>query len=212
MFEIIYPENKLVVDYGDVDDIFFIGMVDNTSGLDISPSEAHKYLGNIFKFAKCYDGLTDWHNIREEFSGDNREGFVVRFSNGFRMKMKYEDYFHKHFLKSYFTEKHVFDFYYNNKINELHELMKEFDEENQMLVNKMLNKFNYNYLRIRYSANEDFKKIGYAVGTKINKESAERITNECKYPSLVFRLIRGYNIDNDIMNILKKEIKFLEDK
>ena len=211
LFEIIYPENKLVVDYGDTDDIFMLGMIDNISGKDISPSEAEMHLGHIFTFAKRYDGLKDWRNIREEFSGENREGFVVRFSNGFRMKMKYEDYFKKHFLKSYLTEKHVFSFYYDNKVDELHELMVEFDEENQMMIEKMLQKFDYHYNRIKETAQAEFEKMGYPVGTQMNKETAERIKKECKYDCLVFRLVRGLDIDYDVMNILKKEIKFLED-
>lgn len=212
LFEIIYPENKIVVEYGDVDDIFMTGMIDNVTGLDISPSEAQKYIGHIFKFAKRYDGLTNWRNIREEFSGENREGFVVRFSNGFRMKMKYEDYFRKHFLKSYLTEKHVFDFYCNNKLDELRELMKEFDEENQMMIEKMLNKFDFHYNRIKNEAMAEFKNMGYEVGTPIDKEIAERIKKECKHGALVFRLVRDQSIELDVMNLLKREIKFLEDE
>ena len=212
LFEIIYPENRLVVDYGDTDDIFLIGCIDNVNGFDINPSELEPYLGHIFKFAKRYDGLKDWRNIREQFSSENREGFVVRFSNGFRMKMKYEDYFRKHFLKSYLTEKRVFQYFYEGHLDELQEISKGFDEENQLMIQKMLDKFNFHYNRIKTEAQAEFEKIGYPVGTVMNKETAERIKNECKYNGIVFRLVRGLDIETDVMNQLKREIKFLEDE
>lgn len=207
LFEIIYPENRIVVDYGDTEDIILTCVKNTETGEDIFEDYS-----NIFTCVKEYDGFTDWKKIRDMVKGDNREGFVVRFSNGFRMKMKYEDYFKKHFLKSYLTEKHVFQFYYDGKIDELHETLKGIDEENKITVEKMLAKFDYHYNRILNEAKAEFDALGYEVPTQPNKEIAERITRECKYDAIVFRMIRGFDYQQDIMNRLKKEIKFLEDE
>lgn len=207
LFEIIYPENRIVVDYGNMEDIVLIGVKDTSNGHDI-PLE--QYSG-VFNIVKEYDAA-DWRTMREQFSGDNREGFVVRFSNGYRMKMKYEDYFKKHFLKSYLTEKHVFLFYEENRVDELMEMTKQMDEENQIMVGRMLRKFDMHRNRIYAEANADFERMGYPVGTTMDKDSAARINKECKYPVLVFRMIRGLDVMYDIMRILHKEIKFLEDE
>ena len=207
LFEIIYPENRIVVDYGKMEDIILIGVKDTETGEDI-PLE--KYEG-IFNIVKEYD-CADWKTMREQFSGDNREGFVVRFDNGYRMKMKYEDYFKKHFLRSYLTEKHVFQFYYEGRLEELEDMTSTMDEENKITVRKMVEKFDYHYNRIKDEAIAEFEKMGYPIGTPMTKETAERIKNECKYDALVFRLVRGYAIDDDAMNQLKREIKFLEDE
>lgn len=207
LFEIIYPENRIVVDYGDLEDIILTCVKNTETGEDVFEDYS-----SIFTCVKEYDGFTDWKKIRDMVNGDNREGFVVRFSNGFRMKMKYEDYFKKHFLKSYLTEKHVFEFYYEGKLDELNETIKGIDEENKITVEKMLKKFDYHYNRIIAEAQAEFDTLGYEVPTEPNKEIAERICKECKYCSIVFRMIRGLDYQSDVMNQLKKEIKFLEDE
>lgn len=207
LFEIIYPENRIVVNYGNTEDIILIGVKDTSNGQDI-PLEQYD---GIFNIVKQYD-CEDWKTMREQFDGENREGFVVRFENGYRMKMKYEDYFKKHFLKSYLTEKHVFLFYEEGRLDELHDIVNNMDEENQITVAKMLKKFDMHRERIRKTAYEEFEKMGYPVGTVMNKETAQRIKNECKYANAVFHLIRGFDIEIDVMWALHKEVKFLEDE
>ena len=207
LFEIIYPENRIVVNYGDTEDVVLIGVKDTSNGQDIFEDYS-----NIIHCVKEYDGFTDWKQIREMVNGDNREGFVVRFENGFRMKMKYEDYFKKHFLKSYLTEKHVFLFYEEGRLDELNDIVNNMDEENQITVARMLKKFDMHRDRIRKTAHEEFEKMGYPLGTVMDKESAARIHKECKYSTMVFRLIRGFDIEIDVMRALHKEIKFLEDE
>ena len=207
LFEIIYPENRIIVNYGDIEDLILIGVKNTSNGEDIFEDYS-----NIFTCVKEYDGLKDWRQIREMISGDNREGFVIRFENGFRMKMKYEDYFKKHFLKSYLTEKHIFIFYEEHRLEELNDIVNQLDEENQIMVKYMIDKFDHHYNRIKDTGLNEFNKMGYSVGTLMTKDTAERIKKECKYPNLVFRLIRGQNIDIDVMKILHKEIKFLEDE
>jgi RNA ligase len=209
LFEIIYPENRIVVNYGDIEDVVLIGVKDTATGEDIPNIDYYKLYG--MSVVQEYDAA-DWKTMREQFSGDNREGFVVRFSNGFRMKMKYEDYFKKHFLKSYLTEKHVFLFYEEGRLDELNDIVNNMDEENQITVARMLKKFDMHRDRIRKTAHEEFEKMGYPLGTVMDKESAARIHKECKYSTMVFRLIRGLDIEIDVMRVLHKEIKFLEDE
>lgn len=207
LFEIIYPKNHIIVNYGKLEDIILICIKNTETGEDIFNDEESK----IFTKVKEYDGFSDWKKIRDMVDGNNREGFVIRFSNGFRMKMKYEDYFRKHLLKSYLTEKHVFRFYYDNKLEDLHEVVNELDEENKIIIENMLVKFDNHYNRIINESNEDLNKLGYEIPTNVTKEIAMRINKECKYPTIVFHMIRGWDYKTDVLNQLKKELKFLED-
>ena len=59
---------------------------------------------DIFRTAKKYEGITSWMSLREDIDGDNREGFVIKFADGFRLKLKYADYWTLHFLKAGFSE------------------------------------------------------------------------------------------------------------
>lgn len=89
LFEIIYPENRIVVDYKGLDDLVLLAVIDNATGLDLP-------LENIgFPVVKTYDGVKDWSTLRDD-KNMQREGYIVLFSNGFRMKLKYEEYCRLH--------------------------------------------------------------------------------------------------------------------
>lgn len=88
LFEIIYPQNRIVVDYGAMDDIILLSVIDKETGV-----ERMEDIG--FPIVKKYDGINDLNELRA-LEGDNKEGFVVRFKNGFRVKMKFAEYVRLH--------------------------------------------------------------------------------------------------------------------
>jgi len=77
-----------VIDYGDMDDLIFITAIHNGNR-----SELFENIG--FPMVKKYDGINDLQQLKS-MEEDNREGFVVRFSNGFRMKVKFAEYIRLH--------------------------------------------------------------------------------------------------------------------
>lgn len=86
LFEIIYPENRIVVDYADSECLILIGQILTQTGRDIKPlrigfSEPQKYF-----ISGGFETITD------ELPYDSDEGVVVRFENGFRFKVKYSEY------------------------------------------------------------------------------------------------------------------------
>lgn len=90
LFEIIYPDNRIVVDYGDTEDLFLLTVIDTATGAESLPD-----IG--FPTVRRFDGLTDLAALKS-LAEDNREGFVVRFENGFRLKLKFEEYKRLHKL------------------------------------------------------------------------------------------------------------------
>lgn len=86
IFEIIYKENRIVCDYGDLRDIVLTSIIDTKTGktLDFSFNPG-------FSQVKEYE-FTDWTNVRELFSKPNQEGWVVLFESGLRIKIKQADY------------------------------------------------------------------------------------------------------------------------
>lgn len=103
VFEIIYPENRIVVDYGDIDDIFFITAFETATGREISRYTLANEGKLPFPEVKSFDGLTDT-NIDEilKVSDPHNEGFVIRFSceddkyrgcgGKLRVKVKFDEY------------------------------------------------------------------------------------------------------------------------
>jgi len=91
MFEIIYPENRIVVNYGEMEDVVMLGEIHTASGEELGMDY---WQDSIFNIVKKYD-FKDYNEI-QKLNWDNKEGFIVRFSNGDRCKIKFADYVKLH--------------------------------------------------------------------------------------------------------------------
>ena len=105
LFEIVYPENKIVVDYADTDDLILLGGVENSTGKSIS-AESIDWPGvkvSVYKFKNYAEALkTEPRN--------NAEGLVVRsLRSGQRIKIKQEEYVRLHLLLSNLSERRVWE-------------------------------------------------------------------------------------------------------
>lgn len=103
-FEIIYPENKIVLNYQD------------RVSLDILSIRETK-TGNDSQFKLVKDGFIKRENISteeilKELPRDNfinKEGYIVTFENGDRIKYKYDEYVRLHKIVSGINEKFVWE-------------------------------------------------------------------------------------------------------
>jgi RNA ligase len=98
LFEIIYPENRIVVDYGAERKLVLLAVIDTQTGIDLIVETPHRRTENFaslreggFDIVKRYDGLKDLHLLKT-LEEENKEGFVVRFQSGYRLKVKFEEY------------------------------------------------------------------------------------------------------------------------
>lgn len=96
--EIIYPENRIVVDYGDMEDLVVLGMILNEEdGKDLNYSEMTR-IASYWKMpmAKVYNLTFEEMLQNQKTLSANDEGYVIRFPDGFRMKIKGEEYVRVH--------------------------------------------------------------------------------------------------------------------
>jgi RNA ligase len=93
LVEIIYPGNRIVIDYGTLDDLVLLGAVDNATGRTYGPDAIPTWPGPVverFDHATLADALA-------APARTNREGFVVWFPRtDIRVKIKYEEYVRLH--------------------------------------------------------------------------------------------------------------------
>jgi T4 RnlA family RNA ligase len=91
LFEIVYPENTIVVNYGKKEDLVLLSVIETSTGKEIDIYE------NSFGFTTC-----NKINCNSLFDLDtnlnNFEGYVVRFDNGYRFKIKLDEYVRLHKL------------------------------------------------------------------------------------------------------------------
>jgi RNA ligase len=90
-FEIIYPENRIVVDYKDRRELIFLAAFAK-DGTEVDVLDSIKNMGT--PIVKQYD-FRDYTTIKS-LDWENCEGFVVRFSNGDRTKIKFNNYLDLH--------------------------------------------------------------------------------------------------------------------
>lgn len=112
MVEIIYPGNRIVCNYGDMDDLVLLGGMTN-DGQWVHPDD--------IDFAGPKVPIRNG-NIRDALNEPDPEngfeGFVIRQNNGFMVKIKFPHYMHLH--RSMFTLNHnvVFDSIVNGNVAE----------------------------------------------------------------------------------------------
>lgn len=198
LFEIIYPEDMHIVTYKDVDDIFLLAVIDNETGVDC---DFFKWK-SVFKCTTKYDGFSDYIKIRDAFSGENREGFVIKFKSGFRMKLKFAEYWKLHFLKSGFTEKQILQYLIDDDKESIQKALDMFDEEHQIYYNRIINKFKEAYNSILDKAKTQYKEFD------TDKEAALYFKT-CDYPQIMFNMRKNKNVREAIWDLVKRNRKCL---
>lgn len=92
LFEIIYPENRIVVDYGGQEKLVVIGGIHTETGDEIPDSSLKWMQDSGFEIVTTYNMLGEGYDLLKEKISNDKEGYVIRFKNGFRMKIKGDEY------------------------------------------------------------------------------------------------------------------------
>lgn len=113
LFEIIYPENRIVVNYGDKRDIVLLAVVKTETG------EEDAY-DHMLKYNPCLTMVGAWYGMKdlEEIKNtqwENKEGFVIRFKSGMRVKVKFDEYVRLHRLITGINARHIWELLKNEQ-------------------------------------------------------------------------------------------------
>jgi len=108
IFEIIYPDNRIVVDYGKKEMLSLIGMIDKRDGSEESyhSMKAHShFMGCEITERYYFEKFEDIFTARDKLTM-NEEGYVITFRNGYKFKLKGEEYCKVHRMLSSLTPLH----------------------------------------------------------------------------------------------------------
>jgi len=107
LFEIIYPENRIVVDYGAFADLMLLGAVDIATGATVPLEQAR--LGWAGPVVPVFP-FTTLNEVLSAPEMDNSEGFVVwHAGRDERVKIKFAEYKRLHKLMTGINTKHVWE-------------------------------------------------------------------------------------------------------
>lgn len=196
LFEIVYPEDRHVVDYGGEESITLLAIINNETGDELEPESLEEY----FDVIKSLDVKEDWKKIREMYDGSNAEGFVAKFRNNFRVKLKYEDWFRKNFILHGLSKKRVVEFIINDDFKGFMSMVNTLNEENQIYYKKIYLEIMDKYHEIEYEAFREYREFDS------DKEAAEYFKT-CKYRSILFNIRRGKRYSDVIWKMIKEMVK-----
>lgn len=114
LFEIIYPDNRIVVDYGNMENLVLLAAIHADTGeeLDI---HGDAWI-NLWPFpvVKRHKGIKDAYDLKK-LEEPNEEGFVIRFESGLRLKVKFEEYKRLHHLLTQCTSRTIWELLRTNQ-------------------------------------------------------------------------------------------------
>lgn len=186
LFEIIYPENRIVCEY-DFEDLILLAVIDNKDGYELKIHDDKVHLEGIrfrnlynnlgFKVVKKYDGIEDY-NILKNMIDSKSEGFVVRFSSGFRMKVKGEEYVRLHKLMTQLSTYDIWEHLKDGK--DVLELVDRVPDEFDKWVKEQVSHLTYGHYRLGEQCGKmhdyfRFGKYGDVDPEPTKKEFAEHI-------------------------------------
>jgi RNA ligase len=218
LVEIIYPENRIVVDYKQ-EKVTFLSVVLNMSYECWKPSdekELHWTTANsIFKSCgiKQKDIVkTEQHfNFSDELfkslkakNEANKEGFVIRFQPGnFRMKIKFEEYVRLHKIMTCLSTTAVWETLSEGKSMDemLKDVPDEFYEKIKGYEQHLLDELNK--LKLEYE--DHFESIRRLATRKLFAQFATSF----RHPNLLFGLLDNKDISPSIWKIIKPEFRKL---
>lgn len=198
LFEIIYPENRIVVSY-DKEMLVLLGCIETSTGEESdykTLSWCQYFCG--FPLVKKYDGISDYTLIKNLIS-DNREGVVIRFKSGFRMKIKGEEYCRLHRILTNISNRSIWEYLSENK--PLDDIIEKVPDEFYDWVKITVRDLKYGFHSIKEYAGKLFDSLyeSYNGELPIRKTYAEWVLmQEPHLRPILFKMYDKKDYDNII--------------
>jgi len=211
--EIIYPENRIVVDYGIDEKLIFLSAFYNRAfyNNNTKDSELHwttaKAFFNVNGIPYKYIVHTEQHFVfgtslykaLKEMNQRNSEGFILRFfPSNYRMKIKFEDYVRLHRIITGISSYDVWENLMNT--GEMSEkVLTEVPDEFYSWVRKTEADLRLEYSKLEAEYLDHFDSIK-RLGTR---KLFAQLARNFKYPGILFNMLDGKDYSNGIWTIIK---------
>jgi RNA ligase len=208
LVEIIYPENRVVVDYDGLEDLVLLGAIDI----------GKEYYGQEWSYTMCKHYATDLKMpIAEQFilsidemidlkktMSANEEGFILRFSNNKRLKIKGDEYLQVHRIKHGMSDKAKFRAWAEESLNDyIMQLPEEFRPELEefgatldglaFAIHTMVTLI---FLQAKDKHGDDRKAFAIHVNSVVDKEFRKFVFTALDKGKVPMEMVRKYILDN----------------
>lgn len=194
LFEIIYPENRIVVDYGTDERLVLLSIV-NPEGTELAYDEIEM---DGWDIVNRYDGVNDYTELKEMIANDT-EGYVIRFRNGMRMKIKGDEYVRLHRILTNFSTTDIWELM-RTKGN-MNEFLDRVPDEFDNWVRMTMMELEAHFENIKFRSSIDFEY--YKAESNGDKKEFALAIKDNEYRSILFSMWDGKSYDETIWKMIK---------
>jgi hypothetical protein len=187
LFEIIYPENRIVLNYGASEELVLLAIIGTQSGEEFPLED----IG--FPLVEKYDGIKDIQTLKE-MELANKEGFIIKYANNFRVKIKFEEYLRLHRIITQVSNLNIWEYLKTNQSME--EILERVPDEFFDWVKQTKSDLEHQYLEIEKQCKKDFKVL------ETRKETALYFQT-CKYQGVLFAMLNDKNYAEIIWRMIR---------
>lgn len=201
LLEIIYPQNRIVVNYGSTEELRLLAAFDTATGIELTQLPK---LNKIPKVAVYETQAVPKLPVKEllqqlKVSGKSYdEGYVIRFESGLRVKVKFAEYIKRHYTKSHISTIMIWEYLRDKRPVE--ELYNAFGDETYYWIKEKVLHLNIHYGLVESSCKQVYKTF------PTRKETAIYF-KEQQYPAVLFAMLDSRDYSSIIWNIVKPDFE-----
>jgi RNA ligase len=208
LFEIIYPDNRIVLDYGDRRDLILLDVIHNDGNHSLSYDSLTRIAGAIgCPVVRRIPLETASEPAFHEFirnSAPNSEGIVVRFDDGLRVKVKYQEYVRLHKLLTGINARRIWEYLKDG--NGLEDLLDGVPDEFYAWVKFIVSEINTAFDKTRADARSIFDEARQRLGEAASrKDYAAEFTRHGRLSSILFSMLDGKDPAPIIWTMIRPE-------
>jgi RNA ligase len=193
LFEIVYPANRLVVDYGDTAGAFLLAVLDRAAR-DLWPAFDQCVR---FRKARRFEGIADFTEIDSDPRFAGREGFVVQWESGMRAKVKLAEYRRLHRLITELSTRTIWEMLRTGQDTSL--LVDRVPADFEQWVKEQIAAIGGSHAGIMEWAREAMR----AAPPAEPRSDFARWVKQQKYPKLLFSLADGRDIADVVWKMVE---------
>jgi RNA ligase len=205
LFEIIYPENRIVVDYEGKDNLYLLDIIDNETGrsaLHYGPVQAAWTGPRAWTYD--YKSITD---VLAAESKNNAEGFVVHFAKDeTRVKVKFEEYVRLHRLITGVSTKTIWELLSTNS-SAWDEMLDRVPDEFYEWVKKTAEDLQGQFQRVKDAAWDLFKfqyaEVQSEPGTREHRKEFAGLTKDFEHKALLWLFYDDKDVSEAVWKLVK---------
>src|SRR5699024_9288944 len=200
-FELIHPDNRICVDYGDKKDLIYL------SSFDVNGKEYNNHklmLNNGFSVVER-SKITNF--VYEQWKNKNiknKEGYVVKFSNNSRCKIKFDEYIKLHSLYTKTSTRDIWKCFREG--DDITSILDDCPDEIYDWIKKVSEKLEKEFRILLMKILVKYNKTVLDLGVCDDKSFAIAI-KDSKYKHYMFCLRKGKDIKDMIWRRLEPEYK-----